>query len=162
MTERQTWDVVVFNTGSLILTAVLSPKIISMQDPQLYNTVIEASHYLRPMLSFKYSWKSHQTKSLCQSYFLFFFFALLRAVLNINKYKNYVEIPLIIFWFCLFKKRERKKKKPQTHNPTTNHLCQNAWPAVKIKMWLFQISCRSHDASVSLWTRIISVLSAEF
>lgn len=28
---------------------------------QLYNTVIEASHYLRPMLSFKYSWKTHQS-----------------------------------------------------------------------------------------------------
>lgn len=58
---------------------------------QLYNTVIEASHYLRPMLSFKYSWKTHQIKSFS------IFFALLRAVLNIHKYKNSVEISLIIF-----------------------------------------------------------------
>lgn len=46
----------------------------------------------------------------------FFFFALLRAVLNIHKYKNYVEIPLITFSFCLFKKRRKKKEKPQANN----------------------------------------------
>lgn len=91
MTEGQTWDVVVFNTGNWILTAVLPHKVISMQDPQLYNTVIEASHYLRPMLFF------FLEKSPKLIFFSFFFFLLVRAVLNIHKYKNVVETPLVTF-----------------------------------------------------------------
>lgn len=51
-------------------------------------------------------------------FLLTFFFALLRAVLNIHKYKTSVEIPLIIFWFWLLKKRGGKKRKNTIQQPT--------------------------------------------
>lgn len=71
--------------------------------------------------AFFFSWRSHPSSS-----FFLFFFLLVRAVLNIHKYKNVVETPLVTFWFCLLKKKKNKRKKKRNHNPAISHLCQNA------------------------------------